>query len=157
MLIASNNSWDIMGHIKIFYADDDEDDLMFFNEAVEQISEAIHSPISLDIFKDGENLIEGIKNNEEHNSVLFLDINMPLKSGFQFLEEIRNDPKLEDFPVVMYSTSSDHSIIERCKKLGASYYAIKPYDFNDLIKLITSFADINWENHIIDCKNFLYK
>ena len=146
-----------MGHIKIFYADDDDDDLMFFNEAVEQISEAIHSPISLDVFKDGENLIEGIKKNEENNSVLFLDINMPLKSGFQFLQEIRNDPKLVGFPVVMYSTSSDNSIIEKCKALGASYYAIKPYDFNDLIKLITSFAGINWENHHVDSKNFLYR
>ncbi|NRT14867.1 CheY-like chemotaxis protein [Flavobacterium sp. 28A] len=145
-----------MDKIKIFYADDDEDDLMFFNDAVEQISQAINTPINLDTFKNGINLIENIKKNDVKNSMLLLDINMPFKSGFDLLEEIRQDPELNHFPIVMYSTSSEEYIINKCQNLGANHYVIKPADFTDLVALITSFVNTDWENHQVDFNNFFY-
>lgn len=144
-----------MDKIKIFYADDDEDDLMFFNEAVNQISQAINTPINLDTYQNGENLIENIKKNEVNNSMLLLDINMPFKSGYQLLEEIREDTELNHFPIVMYSTSSEEYIIKKCQNLGANHYVVKPADFTDLVTLITSFVHTDWENHQIDFNNFL--
>ncbi|MGO4821681.1 MULTISPECIES: response regulator [unclassified Flavobacterium] len=146
-----------MNAIKIFYADDDDDDLLFFNDAVELIAGDSDKMISLVTYKNGEKLIENIKCNEEKNSVLFLDINMPYKSGFQLLEEIRMQPDLDKFPVIMYSTSADEGNIVKSQNLGANYYVVKPYDFNDLINMIKSFITINWDNHIADFNNFVYK
>src|ERR1700712_3735217 len=116
-----------MKKIDIFYADDDDDDLMFFTEAIERISKEIKTQVVLHIHKNGESLIENIKKNKDRNGVVFLDINMPFKTGFDLLQEIRNEKEIKEFPVVMYSTSSNQDNIDRSKLLGANFYVIKPY------------------------------
>lgn len=143
--------------IDIFYADDDEDDLMLFNEVIEKISNDSDNQINLHIHLNGESLIQNIKKNKHKNGIVFLDINMPLKSGFQILEEIRNEPEINQFPVIMYSTSSNRDNIEQSHGLGANFYVIKPYSFNDLLKMISTFIQINWENHQADINSFVYK
>ncbi|TYP97965.1 CheY-like chemotaxis protein [Tenacibaculum adriaticum] len=145
-----------MKEFTIFYADDDEDDLMFFEEAVSSLCENGDRLINLFLLKNGENLIETIERNNSGNFVVFLDLNMPLKSGFELLEEIRSKPEIQSTPVIMYSTSSnDHNVLQS-QKLGANYYAVKPNNFNDLLKIISSAANINWKNHPKDNNNFLF-
>lgn len=144
-----------MSIISIFYADDDDDDLMFFNDAVENITTNPDLLVKLHIHKNGENLVNNIKESNPENGVVFLDLNMPKKSGFDFLEEIRKEPSINKFPVVIYSTSSDKSDIDLSLNLGANFYAIKPYNFNDLIKMIQDVISINWNNHKVDTNNFL--
>lgn len=146
-----------MKQIDIFYADDDDDDLMFFNEAVDRISDEAVNEIRLHVHKNGETLIENIKKSKSKNGVVFLDINMPLKSGFQLLEEIRKEPEIRHFPVIMYSTGSNQDYIEKSITLEADFYVIKPYEFGKLVQMITDFAKMNWENQKRDTENFLYK
>lgn len=146
-----------MKKIDIFYADDDEDDLMFFNEAIEKISTDSDNQINLHIHKNGEKLIENIKNKKSSNGVVFLDINMPFKSGFELLVEIRNEPDIKLFPVIMYSTSSNKDNIDKSQSLGANFYVVKPYEFNNLLKIITACIQINWENPQTNLNNFLFK
>lgn len=146
-----------MKKFDIFYADDDEDDLILFNEAIEKLSKESENQINLHIHLNGESLIDNIKKNKDSNGVVFLDINMPLKSGFELLEEIRKDSDIKQFPVVMYSTSSNQDNIEKSQTLGANYYVIKPYEFRELLKIISTFIQINWENPQAAINNFLYK
>ncbi|AWG21684.1 hypothetical protein FFWV33_09110 [Flavobacterium faecale] len=144
-----------MSNLSIFYADDDEDDIMFFNDAVDSVATSHTNIIELHIHKNGENLVEGIMNNKFKNGVVFLDVNMPKKSGLELLKEIRNEPTIYQVPVVMYSTSSSKVDIEMSLNFGANYYAIKPYDFNDLIKMISDVSKINWMSHKPDLNNFI--
>ncbi|VXC14538.1 conserved hypothetical protein [Flavobacterium sp. 9AF] len=145
-----------MSEINIFYADDDDDDLMFFNDAVSAITRKAEKSIHLHIHKNGDQLLESIKEKKKNNSVVFLDLNMPRKSGFQFLEEIRKEPEIKEIPVIIYSTSSDDENILLSHNLGANFYAVKPYNFDDLIKMITSVSNINWQLHKADFNNFLF-
>jgi CheY-like chemotaxis protein len=144
-----------MSKISIFYADDDDDDLMFFNDAVESVTDKSNELVKLHIHKNGENLLDSIKENKSQNGVVFLDLNMPRKSGFQFLKEIRNEPSINEFPVIIYSTSANKSDIDLSLDLGANFYAVKPHNFNDLMKLIQNVMQINWNNHKVDINNFL--
>lgn len=146
-----------MKEINLFYADDDEDDLMFFNEAVEKISGDFDDKIILHVHKNGEKLIENIKKIKAANGVAFLDINMPFKSGFQLLEEIRKEAGLEKFPVIMYSTSSNPDNIEKSRSLGANFYVVKPYEFRNLLKMISSFIELDWKSHQAGKDRFLYQ
>lgn len=146
-----------MKQINIFYADDDEDDLMLFNEVIEEISNDSVNKINLHIHKNGEMLIENIKNNKDNNGVVFLDINMPFKTGFQILEEIRKEPEINNFPVIMYSTSSNRDNIDKSQHLGANFYVIKPYKFSNLLKMILTVIQMNWQDHRADKNNFLYR
>lgn len=145
-----------MREIDIFYADDDDDDLMFFNDAVEKISSEQNESINLHIHKNGDSLLENIKSNKLQNGLVFLDINMPRKSGFQLLEEIRNASEINQLPIIMYSTSYDDVSMKMSHNLGANFYVVKPYNFHDLIQMISSVLKINWDKQKMDFENFIY-
>ncbi|MGV3696907.1 response regulator [Flavobacterium sp.] len=146
-----------MKQFDIFYADDDEDDLMLFSEAIEKVVAQSGQKIILHIHRNGENLIEGLKEKKSSNGVAFLDINMPFKSGFELLEEIRKESVISQFPVIMYSTSSNLDNIEKSRQLGADFYVVKPYEFSKLLQIISKFTAIDWNNHQTDKTTFLYK
>lgn len=146
-----------MKQIDIFYADDDDDDLMFFSEAIEKISNEKETKIVLHIHKNGDNLIDNLKENKDLHGIVFLDINMPLKSGFDLLVEIRNVDEIKEFPVVMYSTSSNQDNIDKSKSLGANYYVVKPYKFSVLMDMIESFINMDWNNPQSATHPFVYK
>ena len=72
--------------------------------------------------KDGEQAI--IKFNNEFPDLILLDIVMPLKSGFEVLEEIRIKYQSK-VPVIILSNLSEPQDIETAKNLGALDYIIK--------------------------------
>lgn len=134
----------------IFYADDDVDDLDFFKEVTNEINE----PVSL--FEEGQKLLAQLYNPPPKASVIFLDLNMPVKSGFEVLKEIKSNPEVENIPVVILTTSTNPSDIELCKNLGANLYVRKPTSMNALKKAINYVLSIDWNNHILSDKDFVY-
>ncbi len=118
----------------VFLADDDPDDCMFFREALA----ALQLSSGLTIVNDGEVLMELLSNNTTKlPDVLFLDLNMPRKSGFQCLSEIKSNERLKTIPVVIISTSYDRTIADGLYQNGASYYIKKPIWFSQLQELIS--------------------
>ncbi len=119
--------------IKILLADDDQDDRNFFEEALKQL------PISssLTTVSDGEQLMLMLGNETlELPHVIFLDINMPRKTGVECLSEIKQQARLKSLPVVMFSTSNVSDKINMLFKTGATIYIHKPGDFSQLKKVI---------------------
>ena len=119
--------------LNILLADDDEDDRYFFDRALKEI------PIStcLTTVYDGEQLMNYLSENSENlPDVLFLDINMPRKNGFNCLSEIKHNKTLQDINVVMFSTTNSQDAITMLFKGGAQVYIHKPNDFKQLIEVI---------------------
>ncbi|MES2688851.1 MAG: response regulator [Bacteroidota bacterium] len=119
--------------LKILLADDDKDDCGFFHDALQQL------PIetTLTTVSDGEQLMNYLAENKEKlPAVLFLDLNMPRKNGFECLSEIKQDEKLKDLPVVIFSTSDSRDKINSLFKSGAQVYIRKPGDFEQLKEVI---------------------
>ena len=58
--------------------------------------------------------------------LLLLDMEMPEMDGFQVLEQLTNDPKLRDLPVIVTSSLEGVADIVRCIELGAEDYLHKP-------------------------------
>lgn len=145
-----------MREIIIFYADDDEDDLLMFEDAINTISQNSEKVIRLHTHRNGENLIESIRSFTSRNKVVFLDLNMPLKSGFEFLEEIRSISETMETPIVIYSTSKDERNVQLSQELGANFYAYKPFDYKELLTMLSNVIHINWENNKGDYKNFIF-
>ncbi|MBC8769867.1 response regulator [Arenibacter sp. BSSL-BM3] len=118
----------------ILLADDDPDDCMFFREALEALSFLTTNIIVY----DGEELMQLLsKNTTKLPDVLFLDLNIPRKTGFQCLKEIKNDVGLSKIPVVIISTSYDRSVADGLYQNGATYFIQKPVGFSQLLKLIS--------------------
>ncbi|MFP9098894.1 response regulator [Flavobacterium sp. RHBU_24] len=117
----------------IMLVDDDEDDRFVFKNVVNEIFPDI-------IFNDFSNADEFISFLHFENfmlpELLFLDINMPVKNGFQVLKSIKKDERLKVIPVVMFSTSSLKEDMEIARKLGADGYAVKPASFEGLESIL---------------------
>jgi CheY-like chemotaxis protein len=64
--------------------------------------------------------------------VLFLDLNMPRKNGFATLGEIKRNSKLQDLPVIIFSTATNKEMIKQVFKDAAHYYIQKPVHFGNL-------------------------
>ncbi len=119
--------------MNILLADDDIDDRNFFKDALQ----ALPLTTSLSTVNDGDELMNYLlANTEQLPHVLFLDINMPAKNGFECLEEIKQNKKLKDIPVVMFSTSSEQDKIKILFKTGADLYIHKPSNFAQLVQVI---------------------
>jgi CheY-like chemotaxis protein len=129
--------------MNILLADDDADDRKFFKDALKVLS----LPANLSTVNNGEELMDHLlANTEQLPHVLFLDINMPAKNGFECLAEIKQNNKLKDIPVVMYSTSSEQDKIKILFKTGADVYIHKPSNFAQLVQVIHHALPIAAEN-----------
>lgn len=122
-----------MAYQNILLIDDDEDDQEIFLEAVAEISGDIRCTAVSDASKTLRRLLD----NELQPDVIFLDLNMPVMSGQEFLTEIKQHPELRDIPVIIFSTSSQASTIAQTKELGASDFITKPGAYNELVKILT--------------------
>lgn len=55
------------------------------------------------------------------------DIEMPNMNGFELLAHVRKSPSHKDVPVIMLSTLDSPEVQDRCRKLGANQYIVKPF------------------------------
>jgi len=118
----------------IFLAEDDADDRMFFEDALKQVT----IPTHLTLANDGLELMSNLEAVTEPPPphIVFLDLNMPFKDGFQCLQEIRNTPKLKGIPIVIFSTSASDDAVNKTYEQGANYYICKPRSFELLVTVI---------------------
>ncbi|UUF12426.1 MULTISPECIES: response regulator [Flavobacterium] len=118
----------------IYLADDDSDDRDLFAEALREVDPAV----LLMQAKDGMDLMESLLTlcSGELPEFIFLDINMPRKSGFECLQEIRNHESLKGLNVIMFSTCSNSDTIQKALQMGATFYAVKPSSYNRLKSLL---------------------
>jgi CheY-like chemotaxis protein len=127
-------------HIQIVLADDDEDDRDLFEMAIKELT----MPINLALFVDGDKLLTHLDKNKNPD-ILFLDLNMPLKSGFECLETIRSRERFKTLPVIILSTSNAKRDIDRCYDLGANFYIVKPFSYQELSSIIRKILDRDWQ------------
>jgi CheY-like chemotaxis protein len=85
------------------------------------------------IFSDGEEainfMIDNVANATDLPDIIFLDINMPIMDGFQFMEEyVRLKPRIrKKITIYMVTSSVNSEDIERAKSISEiSDYIVKP-------------------------------
>ena len=119
--------------LNILLADDDTDDCIFFKEALQ----ALPILTNLIAVHDGEELMKYLtEKSAQLPHVLFLDLNMPRKNGFECLSEIKHNEKLKDLPVIIFSTSNSQDKMNILFKNGADVYIRKPANFTQLIQVL---------------------
>lgn len=112
---------------------EDEKDLRFFiaqalkNEGFE-VLEAINGEEGMEILK------------KEKPDLILLDLILPGMSGYEFLEMIKKDSKLETIPVIILSNLGQEEEIERGLKLGAIDFLIKAnFSLDEIVEKIKKF------------------
>jgi CheY-like chemotaxis protein len=73
--------------------------------------------------------------------LILLDLNLPKKDGRKVLAEIKEDPTLQNIPVVVLTTSESEEDILKSYKLRANCYITKPVTLQRFIKVVESIED----------------
>ena len=87
--------------------------------------------------QDGNSALDFLRKNQY--DVVLLDLILPGKSGFEVMEEIREEPKwlVESSPIIVISNLGQESDIARSKELGAADYFVKARtSIDDLMKKV---------------------
>ena len=132
-------------HHNLLLADDDIDDCIFFEDALKEL------PISatLSTVNNGIQLMNYLMaKSDDLPDVLFLDLNMPRKSGIECLTEIKLIDKLKDLPVIIFSTSFNTEVVDLFYQKGAHYYIRKPGEYEKLRKIILEAVTLTSQNKL---------
>lgn len=125
----------------VLYAEDEADDVFFMRRAFKRVN--IDRPLIA--VSDGTQAIEYLSaaspcdDRARHPtpSLILLDINLPLRSGFEVLAWIRSQGHLRELPVVMFSSSGRPEDRVRAVELGVTKYVLKPTsggEFTDVVR-----------------------
>jgi CheY-like chemotaxis protein len=114
---------------KILLIDDDADDRLLFCEAMELVAPEVYCYTA----SSGKEALTKLNNQElETPDIVFLDINLPVMNGWQFLSLFEQHEGYRNIPVIVYSTSSHIQEIVKAQEMGALCFFTKPHDFNQL-------------------------
>jgi len=117
-----------MVYNRILLVDDDVDDLLIFKAALKEVAVAIECITA----KNGLEALLHLKNAQPPPSLIFLDLNMPMMNGIECLEQIMQDDRLKEIPVVIFTTSNHPKDQKRTAELGAKKFLTKTPDFKTL-------------------------
>ena len=134
---------------RIMLADDDQDYPRLVQEAFKELG----IPNEVRTVENGEELLDYLLRRGKYQDpkdsprpgLIFLDLNMPKKNGFQALQEIRSNPNVRQIPVIMLTISNFQSDIQHSYTLGANSFVTKPFEFDDLVKALRHFQQYWFE------------
>ena len=92
-------------------------------------------PYRVSVAHDGD---EGMRFLREHPDVevVLLDVNMPVRSGLDLLEEARQDPRLGKVRFIVLTATGQSATAERAKALGAAAFVTKPFSPRKLLRQV---------------------
>ncbi len=80
----------------------------------------------------GQLALDALANGDASFDCLLLDINMPGMDGIELCERVRLLEAYRRTPIIMLTAMSERDYIDRAFKAGATDYATKPFDINEL-------------------------
>jgi CheY-like chemotaxis protein len=112
----------------VVLVDDDRDDHEIFRSACALVDHCVN----VLGFDNGDQAIQNLSVMPSLPDVIFLDLNMPRLNGVDVLKKLKESAQLKEVPVVIYSTSFDSRVREKCSSLGAVEIMEKPSSFDTL-------------------------
>lgn len=124
----------------VLVVDDDADDRLLAKDAISECK----ANADFRFLNDGEELMDYLlwRNNYSdptaapRPSLILLDLNMPKKDGHEALKEIKARCELKQIPVVIFTTSSADTDVNRTYDMGANSFISKPATFGELVNVI---------------------
>ncbi len=128
-----------------FIADDDVDDQILMNEALQEIKVP---ESSIRFATSGSRLIELLRSEAETPCIVMLDLNMPNMDGWEALSIIKNDEHLKMLPLIVFTTSREQTDINKAYNYGVNSFFSKPSRFSELKKMV-SVINLYWMRNAI--------
>lgn len=127
---------------KIFLGEDDIDDIEIFTDIISEFS----GDIKISVAKNGSELMNLLESEKQDPDFIFLDLNMPIKTGFECLKEIKSNEKWNGVKVVILSTSSHREQINEVYQMGADLYLQKPNSYSTFKDILSKCLQMDWDS-----------
>jgi two-component system, OmpR family, alkaline phosphatase synthesis response regulator PhoP len=118
---------------KILFADDEAD-----------LIETLRFPLELEgyevlVSNNGEDALE--KAHQENPDLILLDIMLPKMDGYKICRLLKFDKKYKHIPILMLTARTQEKDKETAMEMGADEYITKPFEIDEVIKIIKSYLD----------------
>lgn len=134
--------------VPLLLVEDSEDDLFFFR----RLSKKAGVPDPIAIATDGQRAIDLLQAACAPGGTIprlvFLDLKLPLRSGFEVLQWLRAQPYLSRTVVIVLSSSAEARDVQRAFELGAQGYLVKYPEPPVLAHLVQSVAALPAETDL---------
>jgi len=116
--------------LKLLFVEDEVDLIKIISETLDKLN------FNYLIANNGQ---DGLDKLAQHDDVdiIITDINMPIMTGVEMIESIRQNSHYQDIEIVIMSAYTEKSIVDQVEKLGVKNYLYKPFDFIKFIDLIS--------------------
>ena len=123
--------------IRILLVEDNAGDARLTREALKQIK----VPVAVHVAVNGIQALDFLYRRGEYKEsprpdLVLLDLNLPKKDSREVLEDIKGHPSLRSIPVVVLSTSTSPTDINRSYELHANSYISKPMDLEGFLEVV---------------------
>lgn len=117
-----------MGRLKRLLLVDDDETSNFLNEFLIKGMDIVDEVFIASNGQEALDFIQGQKETLQYPQLIFLDLNMPVMDGFEFLEEFEKIQQQSDrkIPVYVLTSSNYFKDFERAKAFSVAGYIIKP-------------------------------
>lgn len=127
--------------MRILLIDDDAAFRKIFK--IRLVNEGRHDVLTAENGKEGLEIAAG-----DNLDLILLDIMMPEMDGIEVLKKLKKDEKTRQIPVFMLTAKNDISDVQKCSKLGADSYLVKPILTHSVDELIRTRLDkVRQEKH----------
>lgn len=124
----------------VLAAEDEETDAFILRLAFERA----RMPNPLVVVPDGRAAVDYLSGSGQYAdrtqypfpALLLLDLKMPRMTGFDVLAWLATRPEFQELPVVVLSSSSDESDVQKSRQMGARDYFVKPHALSDFLQII---------------------
>jgi len=126
----------------IAIVDDDPADVHALKHAFKNVGDDVDFLVS-DSGSDFINKLDAIYSGSDQlcPDIVFLDINMPGMTGFDTLAHLRQQKHGKTVPIIIYSTTTEKSDVEKAYELGANCFVTKPSSLSGLRELVQRLTD----------------
>ena len=141
----------MIGQKTILLVDDSENDLLLMRFAFKKAE----FDTQLQVVHNGEEAIAYLKGEGAYSdrsqypppAVMLLDLNMPMRNGFDVLAWARSQPAFKRLSIIVLTASMRTEDVERAFDLGADSFLVKPGTLDELIAMIRCLCDWLQHNH----------
>jgi CheY-like chemotaxis protein len=135
-----------MKKYNIIIVENDEDEQLFMKEGFD--TTGLFNIVAQ--VRNGDALLEWLAENQQNlPDIVLSDLNMPGKNGYDVITDLKNDPAYTHIPVIITSTSSTRTIIEKCLAFGAADYIVKPETFVEYVPYVKKLHRLIEEKQLV--------
>lgn len=121
------------GAVRVLIVEDNADDVLLIGRALGELG----GGVAQTVLTSGSEAVQWLTRTADTDPeslphLVFMDVNLPGRTGFEILRELRGHPSLAHLPVIILTTSDQESDARRAYSTGADSFITKPFRYASL-------------------------